>query len=600
MTMAFDKILALRKAMLEINVDAYIVPSEDSHQSEYIANCDKRREWLTGFTGSAGVAVVTASDAALWTDGRYFLQAEKQLDPKRWTLMRAGLSTTPTRDGWLREKLERSQVVAVDASLITHSAADRLQTQLAKDGIELRCLSGGNLIDVIWGGLQPHRPTNPIFDLSLEHSGTGTLQKISTLRSEMQKANCDSYVITELDEVAWLLNARGNDISYNPVFFSYAVITKESSFVFCDAKLPEAAAMHAQQLAYGGFFPFLEQMTAANPKQRSMVSSQGCSVAVLQALGGKDRVHLETPSPLSLLKATKCQAEIAGFQSCHLRDAVALVRYFAWLQSEVSLGSMEWNELTAAKRLDSLRSEQALFRGLSFGTISGYGSNGAIIHYDPATNDSPATISTDSLYLCDSGGQYLDGTTDVTRTLFFGQQSTAWQRECYTRVLMGHIDLALVKFPLGTTGHRLDTIARAHLWRAGLDFMHGTGHGVGHFLNVHEGPHHISCRSVPDEATLAPGMTVTNEPGYYEAGAFGIRLENVMLVCPSQENSGFCEFETLTCVPYEPKLIDCSMLQSTHIDWLNAYHDRCRRELIPLLQNDPIATSWLLDRTEKI
>ncbi|EGO03418.1 hypothetical protein SERLA73DRAFT_174889 [Serpula lacrymans var. lacrymans S7.3] len=581
----------------ENSVKAFVVPSEDQHSSEYLAHCDERRAFISGFNGSAGCAIVTLKDAYLFTDGRYFLQAEQQLD-KNWKLMKQGLPDVPTWQDFLSKHLEQGTRIGIDPTLISKVDADSLGKSLEPRNSKLVSLEK-NLVDIAWGQDRPPRPTSNVFPLDIKYAGKSSADKIQHLREELRKKNAKAMVVNMLDEVAWLFNLRGSDIDYNPVFFAYAIITEKSAALFVnpvqiDDVVRDYIGSQAEIRPYDDFFSYLKE-TCSNlqlSKEAPVLLGDKGSLAVAEAIG-QDNV-LVVPSPVAALKTIKNETEIEGFRQCHIRDGAALARYFAWLEEQLENG-VELNESQGADQLEKFRSELDMFKGLSFTTISSTGPNGAIIHYSPDPNDC-AIIKKDQLYLCDSGGQYLDGTTDVTRTLHFGTP-TDEEKRAFTRVLQGHISIDTAVFPTGTSGYISDSFARRALWQDGLDYRHGTGHGVGHFLNVHEGPQGIGTRIGYNNFPLKAGMTISNEPGYYADGRFGIRIENVIIVREAQTpynfGNGYLAFEHLTMCPIHKKLVDLSILTVQERDWLNAYHAETWKKVSPLLHNDPRALAWL-------
>nr|XP_058958325.1 xaa-Pro aminopeptidase 1-like isoform X1 [Pocillopora verrucosa] len=645
-------------------IQAYIIPSEDAHQNEYLASCDLRREFISGFSGSAGTAIVTETKAALWTDGRYHLQAEKQLDVN-WTLMRDGLSETPTQEDWLIQELPSGSKIGVDPWVITHGKwAKMSQGMVLKVSIIACCSSVGvnedhvviqgeerstmdaqeagysipalkrqvgrgwwlqmslsaaglslvyaekNLVDLVWADHnRPDPPFEGLMVLDISFTGKTWQEKVKHVRGTMKKRKADALVVTALDEIAWLFNLRGSDVTFNPVFFAYAIITQDEVSLFIDdSKLNKAVSKHLG----------LDSENDNNQTKVTVCPYEGISDAVKEAANSGARIWISLsssvalvrlvpktqlisdPSPLASSKAVKNAVEIEGMREAHIRDAVALCEYFCWLEQKVPKDDL--TEVTGAAKLEEFRREQENFVSLSFETISAVGSNGAIIHYRPA-EETDRMISKEELYLCDSGAQFKDGTTDVTRTWHFGVP-TKWERECFTRVLKGHIALARAVFPNKTTGHRLDTLARMALWDAGLDYLHGTGHGIGSFLNVHEGPQGIGFRSRENEAPLEAGMMVTDEPGYYEDGAFGIRIENVLLVKPVElqnnfKDRGYLGFEPITLFPIQTKLLMPSMLTAEEVDWINWYHGLCAEKVGSALreQGRTSALNWLIKET---
>ena len=592
----------LRALMQERSLAAYYVPSEDAHQSEYIASWDGRREFISGFTGSAGFAVITQTAAALWTDGRYYLQAEKQLD-SNWTLMKAGMPGVPSKEEYLAKVLAPGDKLGVDATTISFDASVKLKETLGKHKLQLALLEE-NLVDAVWTD-RPPVELNEIFFLPASRSGRESRDKISSLQKYLGENKLYGFVVTALDEVAWLFNLRGSDISCNPCFFSYALVLKDEVRLYLDEQKLSSEARSSlagiKLRPYREIFSDLQLLRAAIQKSGERLAISGtCNAALVESVG--DDVVVSRTSPVQLEKAIKNPVELDGLRNCHLRDAAALIRYFAWLERELQSGAVI-DEVDGAERLLKFRQDEDNFKGLSFDTISGAGPNGAIIHYKPE-KPSAARITMDQMYLCDSGGQYLDGTTDVTRTVHFGTP-TGEEKDCFTRVLLGHIALDRAVFPAGTTGFMLDCLARLPLWHAGLDYRHGTGHGVGHFLNVHEGPQSISFHVRSNETPLRPGMTVTNEPGFYADGRFGIRIENVLIVRDAEtpNNFGgvkFHRFENITMVPIQTRLMDASLMTEVDIAWVNEHHQRCYGAISPLLNKDPLALEYLHRETRPI
>ncbi|KAK6178613.1 hypothetical protein SNE40_013364 [Patella caerulea] len=591
-------------------LQAYIVPTGDAHQSEYVADSDKRRDYISGFTGSAGTAIVTDSKAALWTDGRYFLQAEKQLDTN-WILMKDGIPDTPTQAEWLTKTLPIGGRVGIDPFMLSVEKWKPLHKSLKANGYILVPVDQ-NLVDVIWND-QPEPPNNPLIILPVEYTGLSWQEKVKKVQNKLLEKNCHAFVLTALDEIAWLFNLRGSDIIYNPVFFSYTVITRDKVHLFIDdtklqngvsehLKLNDSALQNGTSIEkheYNTIKDFLTNLQTTTDKK--IWISEKSSFALHSAIPKTKRNH--DPSPVALFKAIKNKTEIEGMKNAQIKDAVALCEFFCWLEKQVPSGDI--TEITAANRLEQFRREQADFVSLSFDTISSSGSNGAIIHYKP-TEESDKVITTDQIYLCDSGAQYKNGTTDTTRTVHLGVP-TKYQQECFTRVLKGHISLATAVFPNGVKGHMLDTLARSSLWNAGLDYLHGTGHGVGHFLNVHEGPCGISHRVSLTDVALQECMILSDEPGFYQDGEFGIRIESLILVQKADtkynfRKKGFLTFETITPVPIQTKMIDPSLLTEQEINWLNDFHSFCQQVVGDEMekQGRKEARKWLINATKPI
>ncbi|KAF1504413.1 Xaa-Pro aminopeptidase 1, partial [Megadyptes antipodes antipodes] len=594
-------------------VQAYIVPSGDAHQSEYIAPCDCRRAFISGFDGSAGTAIVTEQHAAMWTDGRYFLQAAHQMD-NNWTLMKMGLKDTPTQEDWLVSVLPEGSKVGVDPFIIPADQWKRMSKALRSAGHDLVPVKE-NLIDTIWTDC-PQRPCKPLITLDPSYTGVSWRDKIVALRSKMAERKVLWFVVTALDEVAWLFNLRGSDVEYNPVFFAYAVIGMNTIRLFIDGDrmMDPAVREHLQLdstlepefkiqvMPYGSILSELQAVGAGlSPKEKVWLSDKA-SYALTEAIPKAYR-YLTPYTPICIAKAVKNASETEGMRRAHIKDAVALCELFNWLEKEVvPKGTV--TEIIAADKAEEFRSQQKDFVELSFATISSTGPNGAIIHYKPVP-ETNRTLSVNEIYLLDSGAQYKDGTTDVTRTMHFGIPS-AYEKECFTYVLKGHIAVSAAIFPNGTKGHLLDSFARSALWDCGLDYLHGTGHGVGSFLNVHEGPCGISYKTFADEP-LEAGMIVSDEPGYYEDGSFGVRIENVVLVIPAEtkynfKNRGSLTFEPLTLVPIQTKMIDVNLLTQKECNWVNDYHQKCREVIGAELERQGRyeALRWLIQETEPL
>ncbi|XP_041369026.1 xaa-Pro aminopeptidase 1-like [Gigantopelta aegis] len=581
-----SQLRALMKNMAYVTepLQAYIIPTGDYHQSEYVAPCDHRRAFVSGFTGSAGTAVITDKKAALWTDGRYYLQAEKQLD-NNWILMKDGLTDTPTQAAWLSKILPVASKVGVDPFLLSVERWKPLAKELKSNGHVLIPVTE-NLVDLMWKD-RPEPPNNPLIVLSQKYTGLSWQDKVKKVRDKMHTKDVGAIVITALDEVAWLFNLRGSDIEYNPVFYAYAMVTFDGVYLFIDeSKLDNSVNSH---LCVGATLSTDSEITVeihpyedvnsfitchAEVTDRKIWISEKSSYGITNLI--PKPVRLTQTSAVAVLKCVKNETEIKGAKKAHVKDAVAMCEFMHWLENEVPKGTV--TEISAADKVAKLRSQQDEFMSLSFDTISSIGADAAIIHYKP-TPESDKPITTDQIYLCDSGAQYKDGTTDITRTIHLGTPSK-YEQECFTRVLKGHIKLSTTVFPNGIKGHNLDSLARTALWDVGLEYLHGTGHGVGSFLNVHEGPCGISPKVSAGEIPLEAGMILSDEPGYYENEKFGVRIENCVLVVKTEtkynfQKRGFLTFEPLTLVPMQTKMIDPSLLTQQEIDWLNDYHDTC-------------------------
>ncbi|KAL9272539.1 Aminopeptidase P2-like protein [Drosera capensis] len=626
-----EKLRALRELFGKpgVGVDAYIVPSQDAHQSEFIAECYARRAYITGFTGSAGTAVVTRDKAALWTDGRYFLQAEKQLSSS-WVLMRAGNVGVPTTAEWLNDVLHPGCKVGIDPFLFSYDAAEELREDLSKKNNELVLLYHMNLVDEIWKQTRPKPPGEQVRLHDLKYAGVDVPSKLSSLGSQLADAGCTAIVISRLDEIAWLLNLRGNDVPHSPVVYAYLVVGIDKAKLFIDEqKVPTEVMdhLHAVGVELRPYESILDEVENLVLEGACLwIDGSSVNAAIVNTFKTSCDKHLEKSSnkkkdnagthavingkisgptgvyrssPVAVSKAVKNQAEIDGMRSSHLRDAAALTVFWVWLEDEILKGGT-LTEVEVADQLLEFRSKQDGFVDTSFDTISASGANGAIIHYKPEP-DSCSVVDAKKLFLLDSGAQYVDGTTDITRTVHFGEP-TARERECFTRVLQGHIALDQLVFPENTPGFVLDAFARASLWKAGLDYRHGTGHGVGAALNVHEGPQSISFR-FGNMTPLEKGMIVSNEPGYYEDHSFGIRIENLLCVrdinTPNRFGGiGYLGFERLTFVPIQLKLVDFSLLSVAEIDWLNDYHEQVWEKVSPLV--DGPAREWLWRNTRPV
>mmetsp|Transcript_17837 Transcript_17837/g.34869 ORF Transcript_17837/g.34869 Transcript_17837/m.34869 type:complete len:614 (+) Transcript_17837:244-2085(+) len=592
---------SLRVWMASEGLAAIIVTSDDAHQSEYVAECDSRRAFVSDFDGSAGTAVVLQDSAYLWTDGRYVLQASKQCDQSMWKVMQTMPKGGNTMPEHLAEILPPNSKVGIDPFLVPVNTARTLETKLTAKGHELVALAK-NPVDAIWSD-RPAAPDGKVIIQPTERAGVSVKDKLSNLRQDIKKQGAQAQVVAALDEVAWLLNVRGCDVTFNPVVISYVIITMDQATWYVDeSKLGDevrehVAASNVSIKPYGDFSSDLAAVCTRVPSV--LVDPARSSWAISRIIASHSSICslIEKLSPVCEAKSIKNPTEIAGIKEAHLKDAVALAKFYSWLETAMAAGE-DLTEVSVADELEGLRREQDGFMGLSFETISSYGANGAIIHYKPSPG-SCAKLGTDSLFLCDSGGQYRDGTTDVTRTFCFGTP-TDHHKQCYTMVLKGHIALSSVVFPCGTTGHTLDILARTPLWTSGLDYRHGTGHGVGAFLNVHEGPHLISYYPRDSDPPIKEGMTSSVEPGYYEEGNFGIRIENVAIVVKAKTPFNFggldyLTFEPVTMTPLSAKLIDISMLSSDEVNWVDDYHSRVWERVSPRVEGK--TREWLRANT---
>ncbi|MFK7969454.1 MAG: aminopeptidase P family protein [Bacteroidia bacterium] len=579
----------LRNAMKELGVDACIIPSTDPHQSEYVADRWQARRYLTGFDGSAGTAVVTQDFAGLWTDSRYFIQAEKQLQGSGFELMKLNVPHTPEFVSWISDNLEEGSKVAVDGAVLSYAKAESFETAFEGVGIEL--VTDIDLIEDAW----PDRPglaKAAIYEHELQYAGVSREEKFDLLRKKMVKKGADYALLTALDDIAWLFNLRGADVDFNPVFVAYALVGENDIWLCVDIeKMPPELQ---QSLSNAGIrltaYDRLEVLIEQLPKDSAIyLDPRQTSVSLLYPIWDHHGENeIEGPSLVSALKGSKNDHEQALVREVMVKDGVAMVHFIHWLETHI--GKEAIRETTAAKKLLSFRSQQPLFVGESFPAISGYGPNGAIVHYRAQEGDD-AELKPEGVYLIDSGGQYLDGTTDITRTLALGPVSRQAQED-FTRVLQGYIDLDMAIFPKGTSGRQLDILARKSLWDAGLNYGHGTGHGVGFFLNVHEGPQRISPggNGVP----LSPGMITSNEPGLYREGKYGMRMENLILVTkdgPASDFGTFYSFETLTLCPIDQNMIIPDLLSEKARSWLNQYHQMVFERLSPHV--DTTLRAWL-------
>ena len=582
------RLARLRDAMREHGVAAYLVPSSDPHQSEYVPDHWARRQWVSGFTGSAGDLVVGLAGGGLWTDGRYHLQARQQLRGTGIRLFPVGEKDVPTLEKHLAKILPRESAVGVDPAVLAMRRARRIARALAPAGVALKPIDE-NLVDTVRGPVPGRRARPRVAPLPTRFAGESSASKLRRVRSAMRRREAEALVVTTLDAIAWLFNVRGSDVAYNPVVIAYAVVTPDEAVLHVDrGKLDPAAEAHLRRIARVEPYAAIRRTLRGLGRRKAAVwiDTETTSLMCARLLDGAKPIF--APSPIPRMKARKNAVELAGIRAAHRRDGAAMVRFLRWLERSVPAGGV--TEMSAAAKLDGLRAEGEHFRGSSFPTIAGYAEHGAIIHYlvDEASD---APLRPEGLFLVDSGGHYLDGTTDVTRTLLLGGRPTDAQRDSYTRVLKGHIAIATARFPAGTTGARLDTLARAALWQSGRDYAHGTGHGVGAFLNVHEGPQSISHRST--KVPLEPGNVQSNEPGYYEPGAFGIRIENLVEVVEDEAAApgDFLRFDTLTLCPIEKRLVDPELLSAAERGWLDAYHARVLDTLGPDLDRDERA--WL-------
>ena len=590
-----ERIAALREAMKQHKIDAYIIPTSDPHMSEYPADCWKYREWISGFTGSAGTVIITADKAGLWTDSRYFLQASTQLEGTGIELFKMMLPETPTIPEFLTHELKEGQTVGLNGETYSLADARSLEKALAEKEIELN--TNASLIDPIWKE-RPAIPEAPMFEMPIELSGKSTEDKLIDINKMLHKAGADCTILSALDEVAWTFNIRGTDVAYNPVVISYAFVSEKESVLFVNPKkIPAEIAEHLKKegvtLAdYGMLATFLSRL----PEQtRVFIDSKRTNVAIYNALP-KSSILIEGTSPANHLKSIKNETEIKGFRNAVLKDGIAMTKFYFWLEKMLKAGE-KVTELSAAAKLTALRSEQPQYVMDSFASISSYGPHGAVVHYSP-TPETDTELKTDSLYLLDSGAQYLDGTTDITRTIALCDEPSEQMKKDFTRALKGTIGIAKCKFPAGIRGCLIDAFARKALWDAGINYLHGTCHGIGHCLNVHEGPQSIRMEENP--VILEPGMVMSDEPAMYRPGEYGIRTENMILIRKDSETEfgKFLGFETLTLCYIDTKLVIPSMLSVREHAWLNKYHQMVYDLVSPHLTEEEKA--WLKEKTAEI
>ena len=576
------------------HLSAFIFPSTDAHQSEYVADHWRGREWISGFNGSAGTAVVTMKSAALWTDSRYFLAAEEQLEGTEYQLMRLKMEGTPTIAEWLGKELQdvQSPEVGLDGMVNSYNYVKDLSYSLRKlGGITLR--TNLDPLEQIWEN-RPSLPANPVEIQSLEYAGETLVSKVARIRKSLRELHADGMLVSALDDIAWTLNLRGTDVHCNPVFVSYLLIESDKVSLFVDDnKLSPEVKQYLQDNQVSLYnYNKVEKCLESYSEYNILLDGDETSYYLWKTV--KCQEIVAAASPIPAMKAVKNEAEIEGYRSAMLKDGVAMVKFLKWLKPAVEAGGQ--TEISIDEKLTSLRAEQKLFRDISFDTIAGYAQHGAIVHYE-ATPETDVVLKPEGLILIDSGAQYQDGTTDITRTIALGAVSEE-MKHIYTLVLKAHIQLELVKFPDGASGTQLDAVGRECMWREGYNFLHGTGHGVGSYLCVHEGPHQIRMEWVP--TPLRAGMTLTDEPGLYLAGKFGVRIENTVLISDymSTEFGKFLQIEPLTLCPIDTTPIDVDMLLPEEIDWLNAYHHSVYEKLSPFLDEEE--KIWLENATKPI
>lgn len=587
-----ERIHALRMTFRPNNIKAFIIPSTDPHLSEYVAPYWMSREWISGFTGSAGTAVILMDKAGLWTDSRYFLQAEKELEGSGITLYKEMLPETPSITKFLCQNLKPGESVSIDGKMFSVQQVEQMKEDLAPYQLQVNLF--GDPLKNIWKD-RPSMPDAPAFIYDVKYAGKSCGEKVAAIRTELKEKGIFALFLSSLDEIAWTLNLRGSDVHCNPVIVSYLLVTQDEVVYFISPeKITQEVNKYLQEQQvslrkYDEAESFLNSFTGEN----ILIDPKKTNYAIYSAINPACKV-VRGESPVTLLKAIRNEQEIAGIHHAMQRDGVALVKFLKWLEASVLSGKE--TELSVDRKLHEFRAAQPLYMGESFDTIAGYKEHGAIVHYS-ATKESDVTLQSKGFLLLDSGAQYLDGTTDITRTIALGEL-TEEEKTDYTLILKGHIALAMAKFPAGTRGAQLDVLARMPIWSHGMNFLHGTGHGVGHFLSVHEGPQSIRMNENP--IVLQPGMVTSNEPGVYKAGSHGIRTENLTLVCKDKEGmfGEYFKFETITLCPICKKGIIKEMLTAEEVKWFNDYHQTVYKKLSPSLNEEE--KKWLLEATKAI
>ena len=587
-----ERIHALRMTFRPNNIKAFIIPSTDPHLSEYVAPYWMSREWISGFTGSAGTAVILMDKAGLWADSRYFLQAEKELEGSGIILYKEMLPETPSITKFLCQNLKPGESVSIDGKMFSVQQVEQMKEDLAPYQLQVNLF--GDPLKNIWKD-RPSMPDAPAFIYDVKYAGKSCGEKVAAIRTELKEKGIFALFLSSLDEIAWTLNLRGSDVHCNPVIVSYLLVTQDEVVYFISPeKITQEVNEYLQEQQvslrkYDEAESFLNSFAGEN----ILIDPKKTNYAIYSAINPACKV-VRGESPVTLLKAIRNEQEIAGIHHAMQRDGVALVKFLKWLEASVLSGKE--TELSVDRKLHEFRAAQPLYMGESFDTIAGYKEHGAIVHYS-ATEESDVTLQSKGFLLLDSGAQYLDGTTDITRTIALGEL-TEEEKTDYTLILKGHIALAMAKFPAGTRGAQLDVLARMPIWSHGMNFLHGTGHGVGHFLSVHEGPQSIRMNENP--IVLQPGMVTSNEPGVYKAGSHGIRTENLTLVCKDKEGmfGEYFKFETITLCPICKKGIIKEMLTAEEVKWFNDYHQTVYKKLSPSLNEEE--KKWLLEATKAI
>ena len=589
-----EKINKIRRELEKNGIDAYIIPSSDAHLSEYVADHFKAREWISGFTGSAGTVVISKDHADLWTDSRYFLQAEEELKGSEFVLHKVIDRSYPNYLKYIADNFPKGAVIACDGKVFSYEQIVNIKKTLNKKDIDLR--TDLDLISKLWTD-RPPLPQNKVFELDVKYAGKSRKEKFEEVRKIMEENNSSQYLISALDSLAWILNLRGSDIDYNPVFLSFGVLRDDDFLLFIEENKVDANLKNILKKEkivirpYSDIYTYLHSLTKSI---KIYVNPDTCNYNLFSSILGE---IITGDDIVGNLKTIKNPIEIKNLKKAHIIDGVALTKFYIWLEKSLETGTV--SEYEAAEKLANFRSQNEEYVSESFGAIVGYKSNGAIIHYSP-DKDNCAQIKPEGMLLIDSGGQYLCGTTDITRTTYFGEPSQE-EKTNFTLVLKGHIAVAALKIPDGTNGYQIDTFARQYLWEYGLNFYHGTGHGVGFFLNVHEGPQGISSALAKrTKVPLKPGMLTSNEPGYYKDGHYGIRIENLILTIEDKETEygKFYKQETVTMFPLDIKLIDQAILTKAEVQWINDYQNEVYDKLSPYLDNEE--KKWLMKKCGNI
>ncbi|BBE31669.1 Xaa-Pro aminopeptidase [Tepiditoga spiralis] len=586
-----ERIKKLRMLMKKNNIQAYIIPTSDYHQSEYVADFFKSRAWISGFTGSAGIVVITKESSGLWTDGRYFIQAEKQLKNSEIKLFKMNEPEVPTYEEWLLKELKEGDTIGFDAKCFSIEQVKKLKDKIKYK--KLKVYAEKDLINEIWIN-RPKLPQENIFIHNIKYAGKSFKEKLIEVKRNMK--DFDYYILSSLDDIAWLFNLRGNDVKNNPVFLAYSIISKEETYLFIDKnKLDNTVYNYLNEnkiiiKKYDEIYTFINSL---EKNKRYIFDLQKTNYKIYLSLNKPEKI-LEEKNITTYLKAIKNNIEIKNIKKCHIKDGVAMVKFLYWIEKNINKEKI--TEISATEKLESFRKEQEDFFEISFDTIAAYKDHAAMMHYK-AEENTQYELKNEGFFLVDSGGQYFDGTTDITRTISLGNLTNEEMYD-YTLTLKGNLSLSKIKFLYGTTGSNLDILARQPLWNEGIDYKCGTGHGVGYFLNVHEGPQQF--RPIPNTIVLEPGMIITNEPGVYKEGKHGIRIENELLVVEDKETEfgKFLKFEIITYCPIDLKGVKTSMLSSEEINYLNDYHEEVYKKLSPFLNEEE--KKWLKEKTEPI